>query len=166
MASSVNVGQGYEHKRFKPPSLKDMYVTTNYIEEIDSPKSKEFYAKFKAKFPSEPYVNQEAENSYLAVYLYKQMVERAKSTKREDIRKVIAMGDVCMDAPEGKVCIDPKSQHMSHTIYLAKVGADHSISFPKTWEDIKPYWLGEAGCDLTKKDPMAQYTPSNPPPKP
>ncbi|MFX6269931.1 ABC transporter substrate-binding protein, partial [Acinetobacter baumannii] len=30
MASSVNVGQGYEHKRFKPPSLKDMYVTTNY----------------------------------------------------------------------------------------------------------------------------------------
>ena len=166
MASSVNVGQGYEHKRFKPPSLKDMYVTTNYIEEIDSPKSKEFYAKFKTKFPSEPYVNQEAENSYLAVYLYKQMVERAKSTKREEIRKVIAMGDVCMDAPEGKVCIDPKSQHMSHTIYLAKVGADHSISFPKVWEDIKPYWLGEAGCDLTKKDPMAQYTPSNPPPKP
>ena len=36
MASSVNVGQGYEHKRFKPPSLKDMYVTTNYIEEIDT----------------------------------------------------------------------------------------------------------------------------------
>ena len=166
MASSVNVGQGYEHKRFKPTSLKDMYVTTNYIEEIDTPKSKEFYAKFKAKFPSEPYVNQEAENSYLAVYLYKQMVERAKSTNRDEIRKVIAMGDVCMDAPEGKVCIDPKSQHMSHTIYLAKVGADHSISFPKIWEDIKPYWLGEAGCDLTKKDPMAQYTPSNPPPKP
>ena len=166
MASSVNVGQGYEHKRFKPPSLKDMYVTTNYIEEIDSPSSKAFYAKFKAKFPSEPYVNQEAENSYLAVYLYKQMVERAKSTNRDDIRKVIALGDVCMDAPEGKVCIDPKSQHMSHTIYLAKVGADHSISFPKVWEDIKPYWLGDAGCDLTKKDPMAQYTPSNPPPKP
>ena len=94
------------------------------------------------------------------------MVERAKSTKRDDIRKVIALGDVCMDAPEGKVCIDPKSQHMSHTIYLVKVGADHSVEFPKVWEDIKPYWLGEAGCDLTKKDPMAQYTPSNLPPKP
>ncbi len=54
MASSVNVGQGYEHKRFKPPSLKDMYVTTNYIEEIDTAPSKAFFAKFKAKFPSEP----------------------------------------------------------------------------------------------------------------
>ncbi|WP_206455506.1 urea ABC transporter substrate-binding protein [Aurantimonas marina] len=164
MASSVNVGQGYEHKRFKPPSLANMFVTTNYIEEVDTPESKAFLEKWRAKFPDEPYVNQEAENSYLAVYLYKQMVERAKSTDHDAIRKVIAEGDVCMDAPEGKVCIDPKSQHMSHTIYLAKVGEDHSITFPKVWEDIKPYWLGEAGCDLTKSNPEAQYTPSNPPP--
>ena len=164
MGSSVNIGQGYEHKRFQPPSLANMYVTTNYIEEVDSPSSKAFLAKWKAKFPNEPYVNQEAENSYLAVYLYKQMVERANgSTKRADLRKVIAAGDVCVDAPEGKVCIDPKSQHASHTIYLAKVDEKHAIAFPKTWDGIQPYWLGKAGCDLTQKDPMAQYTPSNPP---
>ena len=164
MGSSVNIGQGYEHKRFQPPSLANMYVTTNYIEEVDSPSSKAFLAKWKAKFPNEPYVNQEAENSYLAVYLYKQMVERANgSTKRADLRKVIAAGDVCVDAPEGKVCIDPKSQHASHTIYLAKVDEKHAISFPKTWDNIQPYWLGKAGCDLTQKDPMAQYTPSHPP---
>jgi urea transport system substrate-binding protein len=164
MGSSVNIGQGYEHKRFQPPSLANMYVTTNYIEEVDSPSSKAFLAKWKAKFPNEPYVNQEAENSYLAVYLYRQMVERANgSTKRADLRKVIAAGDVCVDAPEGKVCIDPKSQHASHTIYLAKVDEKHAISFPKTWDGIQPYWLGKAGCDLTQKDPMAQYTPSNPP---
>ena len=165
MGSSVNVGQGYEHKRFAPPSLANMYATVNYVEEVDTPESKAFVAKWKAKFPNEPYINQEAENSYLAVYLYKQMVERAKSTKRAEIRKVIAQGDVCFDAPEGKVCIDPKSQHMSHTIYMAKVGDDHSVTFPKVWNDIKPYWLGDAGCDLTKNDPMTQYTPSNPPKK-
>ena len=166
MGSSVNVGQAYEHKRFKPPSLANMYVTTNWIEEVDDQKSKDFVAKWHKMFPNEPYINQEAENSYLAVYLYKEMVERAKgSTKRDDLRKIVDEGDVCFDAPEGKVCIDPKSQHMSHTIYLAKVNDDHSISFPKVWQDIKPYWLGEAGCDLTKKNPNAQYTPSNPPPK-
>lgn len=163
MASSVNVGQGYEHKRFKAPSLANMYATVNYIEEVDTPASKAFVEKWHKKFPNEPYINQEAENSYSAVYLYKQMVERAKSTKRDDIRKVIAQGDVCFDAPEGKVCIDPKSQHMSHTIYLAHVGEDHTIDFPKVWQDVKPYWLGDLGCDLTKSDPSAQYTPSNPP---
>lgn len=165
MGSSVNVGQGYEHKRFKPPSLANMYATVNWIEEVDNPQSKAFVEKWHKKFPDEPYINQEAENSYLAVYLYKQMVERAGgSTKKDELRKIIAQGDVCFDAPEGKVCLDPKSQHMSHTIYLAKVNDDHSISFPKVWNDIKPYWLGEAGCDLTKNDPSAQYTPSSPPP--
>lgn len=166
MASSVNVGQGYEHKRFTPPSLANMHVTANYIEEVDTPASKDFLARFRAKFPDEPYVNQEAANSYIAVNLYKQMVERAGgSTAREDLRKIIAEGDVCFDGPSGKVCLDPKSQHMSHTIYLAKVEADHSVTFPKVWEDVKPYWLGEAGCDLTKSDPSEQYTPSNPPSK-
>jgi branched-chain amino acid transport system substrate-binding protein len=166
MASSVNVGQGYEHKRFTPPSLKDMYVTTNYIEEVEGPASKAFLDKFRAKFPDEPYINQEAANSYIAMNLYKLMVERAGgSTDRDALRAEIAKGDVCFDGPSGKVCLDPKSQHMSHTIYLAKVEADHSISFPKVWEDIKPYWLGDAGCDLTQNDPSEQYTPSNPPPK-
>ncbi len=166
MASSVNVGQGYEHKRFKPPSLANMYVTTNYIEEVDTPEGKAFLAKFKAKYPDEPYVNQEAANSYIAMNLYKQLVERANgSTNRADLLKVLAQGDVCFDGPSGKVCLDPKSQHMSHTIFLARVTEDHKIEFPKVWTDIKPYWLGDAGCDLTKNDPSAQYTPSSPPPK-
>ncbi len=164
MASSVNVGQGYEHKRFTPPSLKDMYVTTNFIEEVDTPAAKAFVEKFRARFPDEPYINQEAANSYIAMYLYKQMVERAGTTEHAALRAELAKGDVCFDGPSGKVCLDPKSQHMSHTIYLAKVEADHSISFPTVWENIAPYWLGEAGCDLTKNDPSAQYTPSSPPP--
>jgi branched-chain amino acid transport system substrate-binding protein len=33
------------------------------------------------------------------------MVERAKSTTRDEIRKVIAMSDVRMDAPKGKVYV-------------------------------------------------------------
>jgi len=163
MASSVNVGQGYEHKRFTPPSLAQMHVTTNYIEEIDTPESKAFVEKFRAAYPDEPYINQEAANSYIAMYLYKQLVERAGGTDHDAIRAVIAGGDVCFDGPSGNVCLDPKSQHMSHTIYLAKVEDDHSISFPKVWENIAPYWLGQAGCDLTQNDPSAQYTPSNPP---
>lgn len=165
MASSVNVGQGYEHRRFNPPSLANMYVTTNYIEEVESEASEDFQTRFREMFPDEPYINQEAANSYIALNLYKQMVERAEgSTDREDLRAVIAEGDVCFEGPSGNVCLDPKSQHMSHTIYLARVEDDHSVTFPETWESIEPYWLGEAGCDLTQDDPSAQYTPSDPPP--
>ncbi len=163
MGSSVNVAQGYEHLRFEPPALKDMYVTANFIEELDTPAAKAFVAKWREAYPDEKYVNQPGQNSYVGIYLYKAAVEKAQSTDKEAIRAAIAGGDICVDAPEGEVCIDPKSQHASHSIYLAHVNADHSIDIPKSWDGIKPYWLGDNGCDLTKSDPNAQYTPSNPP---
>jgi branched-chain amino acid transport system substrate-binding protein len=165
MASSVNVGQAYEHKRFKAPALKDMYVTANYIEEIDSPASNDFKKRFRAKYPDAPYINQEAANAYNVVYLYKNAVEKARSTDMKAVRKALESGTICTDGPSGKVCIDPKSHHQSHTIYLVHVKADHSVEIPKVWNDIKPYWLGDVGCDLTKKDDTSQYTPSSPPKK-
>lgn len=165
MGSSVQIGQAYEHKRFKAPALKDMYVTTNYIEEVDTPASNLFKKNFRAKFPSEPYISQEAANAYNAVYLYKAAVEKAKSTSMPAVRKALESGEICTDGPSGKVCIDPKSHHQSHTIYLAHVQADHSIKFPKVWKDVKPYWLGDAGCNLSVKNDYSQYTLSNPPNK-
>jgi len=163
MGSSVNVGQAYEHKRFKAPALKDMYITANYIEEVDTPASNDFKQRFRAKFPDEPYINQEAANAYDAVYLYKAAVEKAGSAERDAVIKALESGDICTDGPSGKVCIDPKSHHLSHTIYLAHVKDDHSIEIPKVWTDIKPYWLGEAGCNLPVKADKSQYTPSSPP---
>ncbi len=165
MGSSVNVGQGYEHKRFKAPALKDMYVTVNYIEEVQSPESADFIKRFRAMFPNEPYINQEAANAYDAVYLYKAAVEKAKTADIPAVRKAIEAGGICTTGPSGKVCVDPKSHHTSHTIYLVHVKADHSVEIPKVWNDIQPYWLGEAGCNLPVKADKTQYTPSNPPKK-
>jgi branched-chain amino acid transport system substrate-binding protein len=165
MASSVNVGQGYEHKRFKPPALKDMYVTVNYIEEVDSPESNDFKKRFHAMFPKEPYINQEAANAYDAVYLYKAAVEKAKSSDIPAVRKALEAGGICTNGPSGKVCVDPKSHHTSHTIYLVHVKADHTVEFPKVWKDIQPYWLGDSGCNLPVKPDHRQYTPSSPPKK-
>jgi len=165
MGSSVNVGQAYEHKRFKAPALKDMYVTVNYIEEIDNPASNDFKKRFRAKFPDEPYINQEAANAYDAVYLYKAAVEKAGSTEADAVRKALESGEISVNGPQGEVRIDPKSHHASHTIYLAHVKDDHSIEFPKSWDNVQPYWLGQAGCNLPEKADRKQYSPSNPPKK-
>jgi urea transport system substrate-binding protein len=165
MASSVNVGQAYEHKRFKPPALKDMYVTANYVEEVDTPASNDFKKRFHAKFPNEPYINQEAANAYDAVYLYKAAVEKAGSTNQDAVRKALESGGICTDGPSGKVCMDPKSHHLSHTIYLVHVKADHSVEIPKVWNDVQPYWLDKVGCDLPVKPDHHQYTPSDLPKK-
>ena len=170
MATSINVGQAYEHRRFKPPALENMYVTVNYIEEVHEviksgkfhDKSKDFVRRFHELYPNEPYINMESANAYNAINLYAKAVELAGTTDMEKVRRALETG-ISFDGPSGVVRIDPKSHHGSHTIFLVHVGKDHVVTIPKIWENIEPYWLGEVGCDLSKKDDYSQYTPSNPP---
>ena len=172
MATSINVGQAYEHRRFAPPALENMYVTVNYIEEVHDviksgefhDKSKDYVKRFRALYPNEPYINMESANAYNAIYMYSKAVEKAGTT---DTMKVVAAleSGISHDGPSGVVTMDPKSHHGSHTIFLVEVGKGHKVSIPKIWKDIKPYWLGDSGCDLANKADYSQYTPSNPPTK-
>ena len=165
MASSIKVMLGFEHKRFAPPALNKMHATANWFEEIDTPEANDFKARWRAKFPNETYINDMGYNAYSAIYMYKTLAEKAKSLKLDDLRKVIATGDACIEAPEGKVCIDPKSQHTSHRMRLISVNDKHDVKVEKDYGTIQPYWLGEIGCDLTKKNDKEQYTPTSLPKK-
>ena len=170
MATSINVGQAYEHKRFAPPALENMYVTVNYIEEVHEviksgefhEKSKDYVKRFRALYPDEPYINMESANAYNAIYMYAKAVEKAGTTDTMKVVTALESG-ISQDGPSGVVTMDPKSHHGSHTIFLVRVGKDHEVSIPKIWKDIKPYWLGDNGCDLANKADYSQYTPSNPP---
>jgi branched-chain amino acid transport system substrate-binding protein len=170
MATSINVGQAYEHKRFAPPALENMYVTVNYIEEVHDviksgefhDKSKDYVKRFRELYPNEPYINMESANAYNAIYIYAKAVEKAGTTETMKVVEALESG-ISHDGPSGVVTMDPKSHHGSHTIFLVEVGKGHKVSIPKIWKDIKPYWLGESGCDLANKADYSQYTPSNPP---
>lgn len=170
MATSINVGQAYEHKRFAPPALENMFVTVNYIEEVHDviksgefhDKSKDYVKRFRALYPNEPYINMESANAYNAIYIYAKAVEKAGTTETMKVVEALESG-ISHDGPSGVVTMDPKSHHGSHTIFLVEVGKGHKVSIPKIWKDIKPYWLGDSGCDLANKDDYSQYTPSNPP---
>ena len=161
MGSSIKVMLGFEHKRFAPPALNRMHATANWFEEVETAAANDFKKRWHAKFPNEPYINDMGYNAYTTLYMYKMLVEKAKSTKLADIRKVIATGDACIEAAEGKICIDPKSQHVSHEMRLISVGEKHAVKVVKDFGTIQPYWLGKIGCDLTKKNDRKQYTPSD-----
>ncbi|KER69954.1 urea ABC transporter substrate-binding protein [Burkholderia cepacia] len=161
MASSIKIMLGFEHKRFAPPALNRMNATANWFEELDTPEAIAFKQRWHAKFPNEPYINDMGYNAYVTLYLYKNLVEAAKSTKLDDLRRVIATGNACVDAPEGRICIDPKSQHMSHHMRLLAVDEKHHVKVVKDFGVVQPYWLGQVGCDLTKKNDRKQYTPTD-----
>lgn len=161
MGSSIKIMLGFEHKRFAPPALNGMHAVANWFEELDGPAAQDFKDRWHAMYPDEAYINDMGYNAYVALYFYKMLAERAGSLDKDAIREVIAQGDACIDAPEGKICIDPKSQHTSHHMRMIKVDADHNVEVIKDFGEIKPYWLGEIGCDLTQNDPNEQYSPSS-----
>lgn len=165
MGSSVKVSLAWEHKTLPPPALSGMYVTANWYEELNTPAAEDFKKKWRAVYPNETYINDLGYNAYWSVYLYKEMVERAQSTKLADLRAAVAEGDVSVQAAEGKITIDPKSQHVSHQMYLLKVDDQHNIQTIEDLGTIEPYWLGSVGCDLTKSNPQDQFSPSHLPPK-
>jgi branched-chain amino acid transport system substrate-binding protein len=160
MGSSITIGLAFEHKRFKPPAMENMHVAMNWFEELNSPEALAFKGRWRAKFPDETYINDMGQNAYAAVYLYKKLVKMAASTELAPIREQIATGQACIEAPEGQICVDPKSQHVSHRMWQISVDAEHKVTVERSWDRIEPYWLGEIGCDLTKDDPKDQYTPS------
>ena len=105
-----------------------MHAVANWFEEIDTPAAKDFKKRWRAKFPNETYINDMGYNAYVALYMYKMLVENGEVDREgRALRKVIATGKACIDAPEGKICIDPKSQHTSHQMRLIGVNADHSV---------------------------------------
>lgn len=159
MATTVNIAQAYEHKRFKAPALANMYVTATYMEELDTPESNEFKDKWHEMFPDEPYIGMEAEAEYSGVYLWKEAVEKAGTTEVEAVIKALESG-ISFDGPAGPVTIDGATHHAIRNVYLAKCDENHNITFEDQWEGIKPDWLSKVkGIDLTKEAPNEQYTP-------
>jgi len=165
MASPVKIMLGFEHKRFPPGVMKDMYAAANWFEELDTPAADDFKKRWHAKFPNEVYINDMGYNAYVAIKLYKMLADQAKSTKKDALRQVIDTGNAGLDAPEGHITIDPKSQHCSHVMRLISVDGENHVHILKDFGTIQPYWLSKVGCDLTKSDPKEQYTPDHLPGK-
>lgn len=159
MATTVNMAQAYEHKRFKPPALANMYVTAPFMEELQTPAAQDFVKRFHAKFPDEPYIGMEAEAEYTGVYLWAEAVKKAGTVDKEAVIKALESG-ISYDGPAGKVTIDGKTHHAIKDVWLLHADENHKIIFDQKFDQVVPDWLSkDKGVDLTKKPEFKQYTP-------
>jgi branched-chain amino acid transport system substrate-binding protein len=162
MASTVNMAQGYEHRRFKAPSLDGMYNCVNYIEEIPTVRNRAFVKRWYEMFPDDPYVGQMAQNTYFSVHLYAKAARLAGTTDQETVKKALESG-LSIEAPEGAVFLEPSTHHCSHYIRLATADADHNVSFVREWPSIQPWWLQRVGVNLVRHKEYKQYIPDEDP---
>lgn len=160
MSTTVNMAQGYEHRRFDPPSLANMYVGVNYMEEIDTDRNNSFVDRYYERWGDEAeYLGQMAQNSYFSTYLYKAAVEEAGTTDQDAVIEALE-SEISIEAPEGDIRMDPETHHMSHIIRLARADEDHNIEFVDNLGEIDPFWLSEGpGCNLLEESDSSQYEP-------
>lgn len=101
--------------------LKGHYAAWNYFQTVDSPENQKFVQAFKAKYGADRVTNDPMEAAYIAVYLWKQAVEKAGNTDIEAVRKA-ALGQTLV-APGGKVTMDT-NHHIYKTVRIGEVGED------------------------------------------
>lgn len=159
MATTINMAQQYEHLRASPPALSQMHVAAPFMEELETDEAQEFVKKFREEFPDDDYVGMEAAAEYAGIYLWKKAVENAETTEVNAVIDELEKG-ISIDAPSGKVSIDPKSHHAIKDVYLFKADEEHNIETLEKFDQVEPYWLSEEkGVDLTKDAPNKQFTP-------
>lgn len=117
---SVSIAEE-EVKAIGPEYLKGHYAAWNYFMTVDSPANKKFVEAFKKKYGADRVTNDPMESAYIAVYLWKQAVEKAKSTDLEPVRKA-ALGQT-FDAPQGKVTM-ASNHHISKFVRIGEVTPD------------------------------------------
>ncbi len=160
MATTINMGQGYEHKRFPPPALNNEYVTVNFMEELDNPSAKDFVKRFRALVPDAEYVGMEAASEWEGINLYAAAVTKAGTTDKDEVRKTLET-NLSIEGPSGTVTIDPATHHTIRDIFLVHADEQHHIIQDQRFTAVRPDWLSkDMGCNLPEKPDHTQYEPN------
>ena len=137
---AVSVGED-ELRGLDPAKVKGHLAAWNYFQSIDTPVNKEFVKKFKAKYGADRVTDDPIEAAYFAVYFWKLAVEKAGSTDVDKVRDAIVHGSgegIEFDAPEGKVRLDPKTQHTYKYFRMGKIRDDKQFDIIYTTDLIAP----------------------------
>ncbi|HEY9649846.1 MAG TPA: urea ABC transporter substrate-binding protein [Coleofasciculaceae cyanobacterium] len=102
--------------------LKGHYAAWNYFQTVDTPANKKFVDAFKAKYGADRVTNDPMEAAYIAVYLWKQAVEKAKTANDLEAVRKAALGQT-FEAPEGMVTMD-NNHHLAKFVRIGEVADD------------------------------------------
>ena len=167
IGTSTAMAQGYEHRRLDPPAMANIYAGVNYMEEIPTKRNTKeggFVDRYFNKFPDAPYLNEEAENNYFSIYMYKKAVEQAGTTEQEAVKEALESGITyeAPEAPEGEsIKLDGATHHVDHHMWVMRADEEHNVEAVEDRVIPETFLSETVGCDLTSKDEETQYTPQD-----
>lgn len=133
-----------------PEESNGIVVAYNYLETLDNPVNKSFLKRFRAKYGAGyPPISDLTMSSYQGMLLWAAGVKKAGSIDRMKVIEALESG-ISIDAPSGKVTIDPATHHCIFDVHLAKM-ENREWSLIQTFPQRQPADTA-AVCDL-KKNP-------------
>jgi urea transport system substrate-binding protein len=104
---------------FRISGMVGDYSVGCYFATLPRPENRAFLERFQKRYGAEARVNDAMQTAYFGVYLWKKAVEKAQSTDFAPVRE--ALRNLTVDAPEGPIRIDARTQHAYRTARVGQV---------------------------------------------
>jgi branched-chain amino acid transport system substrate-binding protein len=157
--SNVTIADGYEHKRFAPPSLANMYVSPGYIEDVPHANNEVFVKKLRERHPKMLYANEHAGYGYVAVKAMARAWAKAGTTETEATIAALETDIEVPEAPGGPWILRGDVHHAAMHTYLFRVNDDHTLTLIADFGFNEPTFLRDMGIDMRKQAPGRQFLP-------
>ncbi len=146
--ASTTFGVGNEQIVLSPNECNGMLVCYNYFEGVKNAANTAFLAAFHKRFGADyPNVTELAMGSYQGFKLWAEAVKKAQSVERMKVIEALEAG-ISIDAPSGKVTIDPPTHHCILDVHIAEV-KDKKFDILEDFSQQKPADTA-AVCNLIK----------------
>ena len=146
--ASTTFGVGNEQIVLSPEECNGMLVCYNYFESVKNPVNTAFLERFHNRFGADyPNVTELAMGTYQGFKLWAEGVKKANSVDRMKMIEALETG-ISIDAPSGKVTIDPPTHHCILDVHIAEV-KDKKFDLLEDFPQQKPTDTA-AVCDLIK----------------
>lgn len=159
---SVSIAEE-EVRAIGPDYLQGHYAAWNYFQTVETPANQKFVQAFKQRYGQDRVTNDPMEAAYIAVYLWKQAVEKAGTA--DDLAKVRAAAyGQTFEAPEGTVTLEP-NHHLAKVVRIGEVREDgmfeivnatNSAVEPIPWNQFVKETKG-FGCDWSDQNKGGKY---------
>ncbi len=155
LASTTFAG-GNEQIVLTPEESNGILVCQNYLQELPGDVNAKFVADFHKQFGADyPYITELSMGAYQAFQLWVAAVEKAGTIDRMPVIEALETG-ISIDAPSGKVTVDPGTHHVIVDVHIAEV-KDHKLNLIEEFKQQAPADTA-AFCDLIKNpDDNQQY---------
>lgn len=126
-----------ELARIGPAASVGLISSSVYFQSIQSETNSRFVSRYQARYGRDATTSADAEASYMSVLLLANAIQAAGTTGIDAVREC-AMGSV-VEAPQGRVRIDPDNAHCYLTPRLARARDDGQFEiFSEAPEPVKP----------------------------